>query len=239
MARFTVVSKIRLLACIAPVILLIVIPIAALAFTQFGSLPGDIREHELAALRYAQGLDTALYKMEWGRTQPDGHQIVLDQQRRFADLMDSEVHVIYTLEQHQRLEALVKAAKPTLDAFRAADPRDDSVNPRMRDLHVMVGDLMSADDEALAAFGERTAAQARQYAILLLLAGILLPAVCLVVIWRLTGGIGTDLRAIRSHLERIAERPAGKDPAVAPDLEGIDASLARLGFPKPNPMLAE
>lgn len=239
MERFTVVSKLRLLACIAPVILLIVVPVVALAFSHFGNLPADIREHEVAALKYAQGLDTALYKMEWGRSQPDGAQIVLDQQRRFADLMDSEVRVIYTPEQQEKLRALAIAAKPTLDAFRNADPRDDSVNARMRDLHVLVGDLMNADDAALMDFAQRAASQARQHIALVLLAGILLPLICFAVIWRLTGAIRMELRAIRSHLEKIAERPAAQDPAIAPEIQAMDGALARLGFPKPNPMLAE
>ncbi len=239
MERFTAVSKLRLLACIAPVVLLIVIPIVSLDFTHLGNLPADIHDHELAALRYAQGLDTALYKMEWGRSQPDAREIVTDQQRRFADLMDSEVHVVYTPEQHTKLKALADAAKPALDAFRTADPHDEAVNAKMRDLHVMVGDLINADDAALALFGQSVALQSRQYVVLVLIAGILLPMVCLAVIWRVAGTVGTDLRAIRTHLERIAERPQAQEPALASDLQAIDAALTQLGFPKPNPMLAE
>lgn len=239
MSKVTIITRIRFLAGIAPLILLLVVPILAFALSRFGNLPSDLREHEIAALKYAHGLDTALYKMEWGRTQPDGPQIVLDQQRRFADLMDSEAHHVYTPEQRDKLRALAQAAKPTLDAFRHADPHDDTVNARMRDLHVMAADLMTADEAALSQVSDRASGQARQLVVLALLSGILLPFVCMAVIWRLTETMRQDVRAIRTHLERISERPAAKDASVAPDLEAIDGALTRLGFPKPNPMLAE
>ncbi len=51
MANVTVVSKIRFLAGIAPVILLIVSPLLALALLEFGNIPSDIRDEQLAANR--------------------------------------------------------------------------------------------------------------------------------------------------------------------------------------------
>ena len=237
MANITVITKVRFLAGIAPVVLLIVAPFLAVAFSAFGSIPSMMMDNEIAELRYTQGLDVALYKMEWGRTQPEGGQIVLDQQRRFADLMDSAARHLATADQRDKLAALAQAAKPTLDALRTADPHDESVNSRMRDLHSKVSDLMNADDAALARFAENSENQARQFIVLVLIAGILLPLVCFAVIWRLTQGIKSDVQAIRRSLEKLAERPT--DASTAPEMQEIDQALTRLGFPKPNPMLAQ
>ncbi len=43
MANVTVVSKIRFLAGLTAVILLIVSPLVALAFLQFGNIPADLK----------------------------------------------------------------------------------------------------------------------------------------------------------------------------------------------------
>src|SRR5579864_1655093 len=103
MANVTIITKIRFLAGLAPVILLIVSPLVALALLDFGNIPSTIKDEHIAAIKYADGLDIALYKMEWGRTQPDGVQIVVDQQRRFADYLDSASGHLYTSEQHAKL----------------------------------------------------------------------------------------------------------------------------------------
>lgn len=237
MSNITIITKLRFLAGIAPVVLLIVAPLLAVAFSAFGRIPSTMMDNEIAALRYAQGLDVALYKMEWGRTQPDGAQIVLDQQRRFADLMDSAARHVSTSDQRDKLAALAQAAKPTLDALRTADPHDEAVNSRMRDLHSKVSDLTNADDAALARLAASSESQARQFIVLALIAGVLLPLVCYAVIWRLTEAIRTDLQAIRRSLEKLTERPT--DASTAPDVQEIDQALTQLGFPKPNPMLAQ
>jgi len=236
MANITIVTKLRLLAGIAPIILLIVGPLLAVAFSAFGSIPQMMSDNEIASLRYAQGLDVALYKMEWGRTQPEGAQIVLDQQRRFADLLDSAARHVATSDQRDKVAALAQAAKPTLDALRTADPRDEAVNARMRELHTKVSDLVNADDAALTRFSANSENQARQFIVLVLIAAVLLPLVCYAVIWRLTQAIRIDLQAVRRSLEKMTERP---DASTAQDLGEIDQALTRLGFPKPNPMLAQ
>jgi hypothetical protein len=238
MSNITIVSKIRFLAGLAPVILLLVGPILALAFSAFGSIPSTMKENQLAALGYAQGLDAALYQMEWGRTQSDGSQIVMDQQRRFADLLDSATHHVYTAEQGEKLEALAQAAKPTLDAFRSADPHDEAENAKMRDLHTMVTALLNADEAAIDSLSDAANGSARRFAALVIIAGIVLPMACFAVIWRFTAAMRTDLRAIRTQIERLAESSGAKDPSIAPALEAIDQAVTRLGFPKPNPMLA-
>jgi len=239
MANVTIVSKIRLMAAIAPLVLLIVGPIASMAFSAFGNIPTTIKENQLAAINYANGLDAALYKMEWGRSQPEASQIILDQQRRFADMLDSAAHNMYTAEQREKLQTLADAAKPILDTFRHADPRDEVENAKMRDLHMMVTSLLSADEAALDQYSDLTINRAREFILLILIAGVLVPIGCYAVIWRFTETARTDLRAIRALLEKIADAPAVKDPAFATEIEAIDQALTRMGFPKPNPMLAE
>ena len=110
MANITIVSKIRLLAGIAPLVLLIVCPFVSLAFSAFGNIPATIKENQLASINYANGMDAALYKMEWGRTQPESAQIIVDQQRRFADMLDSAARNVYTAEQREKLQTLAQAA---------------------------------------------------------------------------------------------------------------------------------
>lgn len=239
MANITVVSKIRLLAGIAPAILLIASPVLALALIAFGNIPSDIRDDQLAAFKYAQGLDSALYKMEWGRTQPDGAQIVLDQQRRFADVLDSASEHIDTAEQRDRLAALAQAAKPTLDAFRHADPHDETENARMRDLHAMVTELENADETAIDQSADTARTRARQFAALAIIAGVAVPIGCFAILWRIIQGVRTELRSMRTELEGISDNPSAKEPSLARSISAIDAALERLGFPKPNPMLAD
>jgi hypothetical protein len=239
MANVTVVSKIRFLAGLAAVILLIVSPLLALAFLQFGNIPADIKDEQVSAIKYADGLDAALYKMEWGRFQPDGVQIIVDQQRRFADYLDSAAHHLYTDEQRAKLEALAQEAKPTLDAFRHADPHDDAMNAKMRDLHVMVSDLENADDAALEQYSEAAKSRARQLLVVVLITGVVVPMLCFALIWRLTQSIRAELRTIRTEVENVADAPSAKDPIIARMIEAIDQALTTLGFPRPNPMLAD
>jgi flagellar biosynthesis/type III secretory pathway M-ring protein FliF/YscJ len=239
MANVTVVSKIRFLTCLAAVILLIVSPILAFAFLEFGNIPADIKDEQVSAIKYADGLDAALYKMEWGRFQPDGVQIIVDQQRRFADYLDSAAHHLYTDEQRAKLGTLAQEAKPTLDAFRHADPHDDAMNAKMRDLHVMVSDLENANDAALEQYSEAAKSRARQLLVVVAVAGVVFPLICFALIWRLTQSMRAELRTIRTEVENVADTPSAKDPAVARMIEATDQALTRMGFPKPNPMLAD
>jgi len=239
MANITVVSKIRFLAGFAPVILLIVSPLLALAFIEFGNVPSDIKEEQLAAIKYAQGVDAALYKMEWGRTQPDGIQIVVDQQRRFADYLDSAAHHIYTAEQRDKLGELAQAAKPTLDAFRHADPHDEVMNAKMRDLHTMVTELENADEAALDQYSDAAKSRARQLVGVVIVTGVLIPMICFALIWWLSQSMRADLRVIRSELTNVEENPTAREASIARVVEAIDQALTRQGYPKPNPMLAD
>ena len=125
MANVTVVSKIRFLAGIAPVILLIASPLLALAFLEFGNVPSDLRDEQLAALKYAQGLDAALYKMEWGRTNPMACKSSSTSSAASPTSSIPRSIMSTPHEQRAKLGALAQAAKPTLDAFRHADPHDE------------------------------------------------------------------------------------------------------------------
>ena len=239
MSRITVVTKIRFLAGVAPVVMLVAAPILAMAFSAFGRVPAAMNNNEIAALIDAHGLDEALYKMQWGRGQPDGGQIVLDQQRRFAELMDSAATRAYTAEQQRALDALATAAKPALDAFRKADPRDPSVEPAMAKLHGLVINLINADESALTRVAKTTRSRAREFAILTLIVALVIPWICFALLFRIAGQARVEMRAIRARVESLAESPQAAAKGVASEVEEIDASLARLGFPKPNPMLAE
>lgn len=239
MANVTVVSKIRFLAGLMLVVLLIASPILALALLEFGNIPSSIRDEQIAAIKYAEGIDAALYKMEWGRYQPDGVQIIVDQQRRFADYLDSASGHIYTAEQRAKLDALAQAAKPTLDAFRHADPHDEVMAAKMRDLHATVTEVENADDAALEEYSDAARARARQLIALVIIAGVVVPAICFALLLGLTKSLRGDLRAMRTEMETVAENPLAKEPSIARAFEALDRALTRLGFPKPNPMLAE
>jgi hypothetical protein len=242
MANVTVVSKIRFLAGLMLAVLLIASPILALALLEFGNIPSSIKDEQLAAIKYAEGVDASLYKMEWGRYQPDGVQIIVDQQRRFVDFLDSASGHIYTAEQRAKLDALAQAAKPTLDAFRHADPHDEVMAAKMRDLHAMVTEVENADDVALEEYSDAAKTRARQLIALVVVAGVVVPSICFALLWGLTRSVRADLRAMRAELESVAdisEQPLAKEPSIARAFEAFDQALTRLGFPKPNPMLAE
>src|SRR2546430_5229583 len=49
-----------------------------------------------------------------------------------------------------------------LPIFRHADPHDDVMNAKMRDLHTMVSDLQSADEAALDQISDAAKTRARQ-----------------------------------------------------------------------------
>jgi len=239
MTNVTIITKIRFFAGLAPVILLVVSTLVALALLDFGNIPSTVKEEHLAAIKYADGLDIALYKMEWGRTQPDGVQIVVDQQRRFADYLDSASGHLFTAEQRAKLDALAQAAKPTLDAFRHGDPHDEVLAAKLRDLHSKVTDLENADEIALDQFEDATRSRARELVALLIFAGILVPMTCFAILWFLTKDARSEMRAMRTELETVADAPVAKEPTLARILEVFDRALTQLGFPKPNPMLAE
>ncbi|HSU91764.1 MAG TPA: hypothetical protein VLI44_09935, partial [Sporolactobacillaceae bacterium] len=126
-------------------------------------------------------------------------------------------------------------AKPLFEAMRTAQPGDDSLEPRLRDLQGTVADLMSVDDAMLLAAAASAESTARTMIAITIIGVVVVPWICFIVIARLTGRLYADLREIRRRFEALAERselPEG-------DARAVDEALTELGFPKPNPMLAE
>ncbi|MGA7873831.1 MAG: hypothetical protein WCA22_23325 [Candidatus Binatus sp.] len=235
MNNLTIVTKLRFVAAIAPAILLLAAAVIAGAFRMFGTAPQEIYENEYTAARAAQGMENALYKMDWGRTQPDASQIVMDQQRGFISEIEVARAHIGSREQAERIEKIANDARPLFDALRTATPGDDSLEPRLRDLEGTVADLMSLDDAALIAVANSAESQARVMIAITIVALVAVPWICFIVIARLSGSLYKELKEMRRRLEALAERA----PTPSDDIRALDASLTNLGFSKPNPMLAE
>jgi hypothetical protein len=235
MNNLTIVTKLRFMAAIAPAILLIAAAVIAAAMHAFGALPREIHENEYAAARAAQGMETALYKMDWGRTQPDASQIVIDQQRGFISEIEIARQHIGSREQAEKIEKIANDARPLFDAMRTASPSDDSLEPKLRDLQATVADLMSLDDAALIAVANSAESQARIMIAITIVALVAVPWICFVVIANLTANLYKELKEMRRRIDVLSEH----QPTLSDDARILDESLTKLGFPKPNPMLAE
>ena len=232
MNNLTIVTKLRFMAALAPAILLLAAALIAGAFHVFGTAPRQIYENEYAAARAAQGMEDALYKMDWGRTQPEASQIVMDQQRGFISEIEIARSHIETREQAERIEKIANDARPLFDALRAAQPGDDSLEPRLRDLQETVADLMSLDDAALIAVAADAQSQARIMIAITIVGLVVVPWICFVVIARLSGGLYTELKDMRRRADALAEQqPTGSQDARAPRRIAVEA---RLSETKPN-----
>jgi hypothetical protein len=233
MNNLTIVTKLRFMAALAPAILLLAAAVIVGAFRFFGGLPGELHENEYAAARAAQGMENALYKMDWGRTQPDASQIVMDQQRGFISEIEIARNHIGSSEQAQAIEKIANDARPLFDALRTASPSDDSLEPKLRDLQGAVTDLMSLDDAALLTVASAAESQSRTMIAITIVALVAVPWICFAVIVSLSGNLYKELKEIRRHSEALSEREPTNDT------KALDESLTKLGFAKPNPMLAE
>src|SRR5258705_9931167 len=112
MNNLTITTRIRLVAAISPAILLIVAALIVGAFHYFGTMTRAIHDNQYAAARSAEGMENALYKMDWGRSQPDSSQIIMDQQRGFiAEIETARTHM-GSREQAERIEKIANDAKP-------------------------------------------------------------------------------------------------------------------------------
>jgi hypothetical protein len=235
MNNLTIVTKLRFLAAIAPAILLIAAAVIAGGFHAFGALPRELHENEYAAAGAAAGMENALYKMDWGRTQPEASQIVMDQQRGFISEIEIARQHIGSREQAESIEKIANDARPLFDAMRTAPPGDDSFEPKLRDLQGSVADLMSLDDAAVLAVANNAESQSRTMIAITIAALVAVPWICFVLIASLTGNLYKELKEMRRRLESMSERA----PAASEDARALNESLTKLGFPKPNPMLAE
>jgi hypothetical protein len=235
MNNLTITTRLRFVAAIAPALLLIVGALIVGAFHYFGAMTRAIHDNQYAAARSAEGMENALYKMDWGRSQPDSAQIVLDQQRGFiSEIEIARAHMV-SREQAEKIEKIANDAKPLFEAMRTAQPGDDSLEPRLRELQGTVADLMSVDDEMLLAAAASAESTARTMIAITIVGVVVLPWICFIVIARLTGRLYADLREIRRRFEALAER----SELAEGDARAVDEALTELGFPKPNPMLAE
>jgi hypothetical protein len=235
MNNLTITTKLRFVAALAPAFLIIVAAVIVGAFHFFGTMTRAIHDNQYAASRSAEGMETALYKMDWGRSQQDSSQIILDQQRGFiAEIETARAHM-GSREQAERIEKIANDAKPLFEAMRSAQPGDDSLEPRLRDLQGTVADLMSVDDEMLLAAAANAESTARTMIAITIVGVVVIPWICFFVIARLTGRLHAELREIRRRFDALAERAQ----VPGDDARAVDEALTELGFRKPNPMLAE
>jgi hypothetical protein len=234
MTRITIASKLRLVSAIAPLVLLIATPILAIAFYLFGLMPAVLQENQYTALRAADGLESALYKMDWGRTQPDGLEIIKGQERRFVGYVDSARSHATTRDQLDKIEQIAQTANPIFDQLRQASPGDDSVEPKLRNLQGLIADLNAANDGAMTEVAAGAESRSHILIAITLVAGLLVPWAVFFVLYRQAGQVGGALQAIRSCLEKMPERAGGPI-----DLTEIDEKLTELGFAKPDPRFAE
>jgi hypothetical protein len=234
MARITIATKLRLVSALAPLVLLIATPILAGGFYLFGLMPALLQENQYALLRAADGLESALYKMDWGRTQPDGLEIIKGQERRFVGFVDSVRSHASTRDQLDKIEQIAQTANPIFDQLRQASPGDDSVEPRLRNLQGLIADLNAANDGAMAEVVARAESRSHIFITITLVAGLLVPWAVFVLQYRQAGQVGSELRAMRTCVDKLRET-AGQST----DLKEIDEKLTELGFPQPNPMFAE
>jgi len=234
MTRITIATKLRLVSAIAPLVLLIATPILAGGFYLFGLMPALLQENQYAVLRAADGLEAALYKMDWGRTQPDGLEIIKGQERRFVGFVDSARSHASTRDQLDKIEQIAQTANPIFDQLRQASPGDDSVEPRLRNLQGLIADLSAANEGAMTEVVARAESRSHIFITIALVAGLLVPWVVFFLLYRQAGQVGGALRAIRNCVEKLPER-AGQSI----EFKEIDEKLTELGFPKPNPMFAE
>ena len=234
MTRITIATKLRLVSAIAPLVLLIATPILAGGFYLFGLMPALLQENQYAVLRAADGLESALYKMDWGRTQPDGLEIIKGQERRFVGFVDSARSHASTRDQLDKIEQIAQTANPIFDQLRQASPGDDSVEPKLRNLQGLIADLNAANEGAMTEVVARAESRSHIFITITLVAGLLAPWAVFFLLYRQAGQVGGALHAIRSCFEKL---PEGAGHSI--ELEEIDEKLTELGFPKPNPMFAE
>ncbi len=235
MNRITIITKLRAVAAITPAVLLIVALIAAGAFYVFGATPRAIYETQYASARAADGMQAALFKMDWGRNQPDGGQIVVDQQRRFVSWVDTARAHADSQEQLDRIQKIAVASVPVFDSLRKAAPDDESVEPSMQNLEGLVADLSSTDEASILTVAARAESEARILIVIVIAGAIVVPWACYVAFFTMSGQAAEDLREMRRSFTALADHGA----AEAPELGSIDERLEHLGFPRPNPMLAD
>lgn len=101
----------------------------------------------------------------------------------------------------------------------------------MQQLHVMVANLLSADQAALASLSERTQSRAHDFAMLTVVIALLLPWICFAATIGTSGRMHTELHEIRRRLANLNRRPEARSESSQREIQAIDVALTRLGFP--------
>src|ERR1700682_2719223 len=201
MNNLTITTKLRFVAAVALALLLIGAGLLGGGVYFFGTMPRAIHDNQYAAARAAEGMENALYKMDWGRSQPDSSQIILDQQRGFISEIEIARAHMGSREQAERVEKIANDAKPLFEAMRTAQPGDDTLEPRLRDLQGTVADLMSVDDAMLLTAAANAESSARTMIAITIVGVVVVPWICFLVIARLTGRLFVGLREIRRRFD--------------------------------------
>jgi hypothetical protein len=233
MNQLTIVTRLRFAAAAAPILLVIVAAILSFAFHVFGATPRAIYENQYTAARAAEGMENALYKMDWGRAQPDGTQIVLDQQRRFIDWIETARSHIVSNEAADKIAKIAEAARPLFETMRTAAPDENTFEPRLRELEGMVADLIAADEATLTTLANSSESQARIMIGIAIAGAVVIPWLCFLAIMRITAGLEREMKQIRQLVDTLGDHGPSSEAAE------LDKAVTKLGFPKPNPMYAQ
>jgi hypothetical protein len=238
----SVVTKLRLIALIAAVLLLLASVVVIGAVYALGQTVEILQARSLTASTAAQDMEIALYQIQWGLSRADGEQIVMDQRRQFEHAVTVAQDHAETDDEARLLPAITQQAKVVFDQLKSAQQSrgvDEGFDFQMRELHGRVAELISADQAATTQYGQAAQQQAKRVMIVAGLAMIAGPWTVFAMISQIGGALRARLRMARQSLERLQPRLSAVGLATDRDIAAIDSALAELGFPKPNPMLAD
>ena len=238
----SVVTKLRLVALILAVLLLIASALIVGGIYTLGQTVDILQARSLTARTAAQDMEVALYQIQWGLSRADGEQIVLDQRRQFEHAVAVAQDHVESDDQAALLQAITQQASVVFDRLKTAQQShggDEGFDHQMRELNGKVAELFSADEAVTNRYGQAAQQQARRMMATAAIAMIGVPWIGFVMISRLGGAIRIRLRTARQSLARLETRFSSVGLASDHDVRAIDTALAELGFPKPNPMLAD
>jgi len=237
----SVVMRLRIVAAAVPLVLIVAVPYLEVGLYTLGQSIEIARGRALAASDAAQGMEVALYRIQWGLGRSDGGQIVADQRRQFGYWLEVAPDRAESDEQRRLIASIGEQASALFGQMRpaAGGGRDEATDRAILDLHAAISDLITADDTMLIRASERAQRQAGNLIVVALVAMVLIPWLAYAAIHRASGRLASGLRAIRQHLEKLTVRLADTALPADADLAAIDEALGKLGYRKPNPMLAE
>jgi len=238
----SVVTKLRLIALIAAVLSLLASVVVFGAVYALGQTVEILQARSLTASTAAQDMEVALYQIQWGLSRSDGEQIVMDQRRQFEHALAVAEDHAETDDEARLLQSITQQAKVVFDQLKAAQQSrggDEGFEHQMGELHGRVAELIAADEGATTRYGQAAEQQAKRVMTIAAIAMIAVPWIVFVMISQIAGALRTRLRIARQSLERLEPRFSSVGLTTDRDVAAIDTALAELGFPKPNPMLAD